>query len=418
MTEVEQTINFEFKLIIIAMYALAISLFVSTTGNSLYHILSIIPFIHLFFKYFKDFPWKKYLSAQALILIVIGFSISIAFNLNIIEHPGRHFSKLKYFIFPILAIPAYFELFQHRISKKTVSKLLYTFMTFTSLATLSGLIGLYTGYNPLRFSAACDPERNCGMYGMLMTYAHGIAWFNLLMLGMLKHSRIVQNVLDKRFLIITTLINLIGMYLTYTRGAFLAFIAALPFFLLWKRFKLFISILTFFTIVLGAISYIELSNIKLAKDETQEIYRLGRGNNESRLALYKTAYRIFLEKPLTGIGFNNFGNLVKDYKIKFNIKEDINFKSHAHNNYFEILADTGLLGFIPFIFFFLFWFIEMLKRRDILGDIVQVFIIGFAGSGLTQSTIVDSENLFFVFIVYVISLTVPHIANSHQEVQA
>ncbi len=58
---------------------------------------------------------------------------------------------------------------------------------------------------------------------------------------------------------------------------------------------------------------------------------------------------LFKEKPLLGQGFANYTDIV--------ISEFYSSGSYAHNNYWEILADLGAVGFIVYYWFYVFLFI-------------------------------------------------------------
>ena len=112
-------------------------------------------------------------------------------------------------------------------NNKKRRNLIRTFLILTTLASLSGLIGFFSGFNPLKFSAACDTTRNCGMSGMLMTYAYSISIFCSLLLGWIIHFK-KNEIISKRNLIIIFILNFVGLYFTYTRGAMLGFLVGVP----------------------------------------------------------------------------------------------------------------------------------------------------------------------------------------------
>lgn len=58
---------------------------------------------------------------------------------------------------------------------------------------------------------------------------------------------------------------------------------------------------------------------------------------------------MFKEKPLTGVGIGNYGRLYNDFRPA-GVKE-ISFSAKAHNQFLEVLAETGLIGFGLFIVF-------------------------------------------------------------------
>ena len=71
---------------------------------------------------------------------------------------------------------------------------------------------------------------------------------------------------------------------------------------------------------------------------------------------YKIAYNMFKEKPLFGHGVKMF----RDYCVKpQNFVSETACTTHPHNTYMQLLAETGLVGFVLvlFIFFTLLYFL-------------------------------------------------------------
>ena len=64
-------------------------------------------------------------------------------------------------------------------------------------------------------------------------------------------------------------------------------------------------------------------------------------------AFMTTSYRLFKENPILGIGPNNYRNKCKDIIIK----DVTNCSTHPHNIFFQILAETGLIGILIYIYF-------------------------------------------------------------------
>ena len=60
-----------------------------------------------------------------------------------------------------------------------------------------------------------------------------------------------------------------------------------------------------------------------------------------------TSYRLFKQNPILGIGPNNYRNKCKDILIK----GVTNCSTHPHNIFFQILAETGLIGILIYIYF-------------------------------------------------------------------
>jgi len=69
-------------------------------------------------------------------------------------------------------------------------------------------------------------------------------------------------------------------------------------------------------------------------------------------AHYITAYKIFLNYPIFGIGINNFA--LESSKKKYENKKFNPSSTHPHQIYLEIISEVGLIGLIYFIFVFFY----------------------------------------------------------------
>ena len=101
--------------------------------------------------------------------------------------------------------------------------------------------------------------------------------------------------------------------------------------------------------------------------------------------VYQSAFRIFLDNPLLGIGPKMFREICKDKKYQIKIEEDRSIngcQSHPHNIMLQILTETGILGFIPIItaflisIFYLFknLFMTIFRKVVILSDSKMMFM--------------------------------------------
>ena len=65
--------------------------------------------------------------------------------------------------------------------------------------------------------------------------------------------------------------------------------------------------------------------------------------------MYITAYRIFLDNKLLGVGPRQYRNTCQDYKVS-----EYSCETHPHNTYLELLSESGIFGFLTvFILFIL-----------------------------------------------------------------
>ncbi|MDA8612491.1 O-antigen ligase family protein, partial [Candidatus Pelagibacter bacterium] len=67
---------------------------------------------------------------------------------------------------------------------------------------------------------------------------------------------------------------------------------------------------------------------------------------------YITAYRMYLDNKYLGVGVKNFRNFCDNKKY---VESDFSCANHPHNTYIQILAETGILGFL-FLITALFYF--------------------------------------------------------------
>lgn len=79
-------------------------------------------------------------------------------------------------------------------------------------------------------------------------------------------------------------------------------------------------------------------------------------SNRLRTVLWKANWEIFLDYPILGVGLSKNRDYLKEYYQRLGMVGET-IVSHAHNNYLQILAGTGVMGF----FFYLSFGIYFLK---------------------------------------------------------
>ena len=127
---------------------------------------------------------------------------------------------------------------------------------------------------------------------------------------------------------------------------------------------------------------------------------------------FRTAYRIFIDNPLTGAGPGQFENLCsKDiYHIEYVNHEgkiSSSCSTHPHNTYIQIIAETGVIGllFILLLGFYLCFkllnhiYNNFFNKREIFNDFQVCLVVCFI---LTLWPLIPSQNFFnnWINIIY------------------
>jgi O-antigen ligase len=146
------------------------------------------------------------------------------------------------------------------------------------------------------------------------------------------------------------------------------------------------------------ILYFSLPNVKRTVTNTSfEEYSVNQ-----RLSMYKASPQVFKNHWLSGVGPGNvkeaYQDEVKEYKMKY---------SHVHNIYLQILLETGIIGFISFLWLFF----EVIKlsillyknRKNALVRNTALAagcgIVGFLIAGLFENNFGDTEVVMPVFFL-------------------
>lgn len=379
------------QIVYLSLCILAVSFVVSTSLGAVFHLLIAVPIL----KTFSEIKWRKLpLSIYFLLGYCFVIVLSVIFNQEINANGYKAIFKIKYFIIGTFAIFPVYKFRKDLFTPNRIKILLYLIMVSATLASVSGLIGLYTGFNPLKFSKACHLTRNCGLSGMYMNYAHTLVFLQVIFFGLLLCKNQLKELISARVLWIVFFINLLGLILSYTRGAWIGLFAALPFFFIREQLKKMVVTFVILITIAGALF--------ATNSEVRETILNRKASNDERIGSWKAAIKAFEERPIWGYGYLNFEPHSVEIKEKYQINNAY-YKGHAHNNFLQVLADTGILGIFFFVGWIVFWIVETVKRDDLIAKFTLPLIICFIFSGLTQSTIILANNQFIILAIYMMS---------------
>ncbi|MBS1731239.1 MAG: O-antigen ligase family protein [Bacteroidetes bacterium] len=92
--------------------------------------------------------------------------------------------------------------------------------------------------------------------------------------------------------------------------------------------------------------------------------------NSGRTYLVEAAWDLFLSHPLAGVGPGNFNTEITKDKL-------YDQESGAHNEFARAAAEDGILGVITYWGFFLFLFLDIMKRKPIQREYAFYFAVFF-----------------------------------------
>ena len=382
------------KLTFAALLVLSLGMFTSISVLALSHILFLPAGVYFFIVYLKRRDIPIPLRMWGLLGVWVTTVLSVLFNWDFMPSPVEALLKTKYFLIGMLS---YFALSYSKdyLTEGKIRLLLKILLVTTSLATISGIIGFFTGVNPITMAPVEYLKRASGMNGMVMTYAYGLNFFLLILVGLWLYRDEVKSYISKTWLLWAIAINTIGITLSFTRGAWLGIFAGLPFFFFKKNKKIFCAIILTALFLVGGVFYINT----LVKTPFSRV-----NSDEQRISYIQAAYKAFEERPIFGYGYRNFEPNVPDIKKKYSISYP-EYSGHAHNNFFEHLASTGVLGAFAFALFCLLWFIDCYKGKSLFSRLELPIVASFVATGLVQYTFGDGENLFLLMLLFAMPLT-------------
>jgi len=147
-------------------------------------------------------------------------------------------------------------------------------------------------------------------------------------------------------------------------------------------------------------------------------------NAYARIAQYEQSFRVFVEHPILGIGFQNFNRYVAGEPRYVASYQGVSSVDWPHSNLAQVLTETGLLGFVPYLMATVFLFRQMwqLHQSSSSGRLVwKYFVYTFLSywiTGLTEGAGYSPLNLWYVFAIAVASkyvLTQPELMQPGEE---
>ena len=158
----------------------------------------------------------------------------------------------------------------------------------------------------------------------------------------------------------------IVMALTFSRGGIYFIGAIVAAYFMYNHSKLGNYFRFLILIPIGAIIY--YSVVETTGGKIIERYELEGSSGRDKLV--KVAFEIFSNNLITGVGTGNFNTEI----VKKNL---YGVESGAHNEFARVAAEHGIIGIFLYWGFFLFLFLDIIKRRQPQKQFAMYFLILF-----------------------------------------
>ena len=334
-------------------------------------IISFVFIFELFVKKKLNFlnNWSFYL----LLFLWVSFLINLIFSQDTSLSVSRATGFLR-FVFLAQAIRYVFVIYDTKYKELVLKSWLLIF----AVVNLDLLIEFFSGKNILgyksnlngRLASFLDDELKIGGY-----------YFGFSLISLATIYSFFKK--DYKIVFGFAILFLIIAFLIGERSNFIKVLFSISFILIFyfrkHKMKLLSLSLVCFVIIISIIFKNE--NLKY-----RYVLQWNKNNITENIYFthYKTAIIVFKKYPVFGSGIKNFRVEIKKI-IKEEFQDDENYNNwqvvttHPHQINFEILAETGIFGFICYFVFFLITFIiafkRILRKDDIFLIVTTIFCL-------------------------------------------
>lgn len=216
---------------------------------------------------------------------------------------------------------------------------------FLSAAFFVGLDGIYQRFagrdlfrgfpmfETVKITATFKAPNDFGTYlGTILPLPIALIFFN------------VMNWKRKVGLLILSFILAACLLLTFARGAWLGFLTGFLLLFIFAGGRRLVAALVVIALL---VSLTVAFAPPMVKEQLGSLVKLGSDlSSVDRLLIWKTGWKMFLDRPIFGHGLNTFMSVFEKYK-PVEYKEIV----YAHNCFLQMAAETGLVGLLIFLWF-------------------------------------------------------------------
>lgn len=171
----------------------------------------------------------------------------------------------------------------------------------------------------------------------------------------------------KYFYIGTIILNIPAVILSGTRivwiGVFVS--SVLIFFIgIKNKVKLLALLLVMIFVMTAFVKFNTYSHERFASIDNLSMSKTeGYQSNYERILMWQRAWQIYKKHPIVGIGIDNFH---REIETNYKMPAPLATPWHAHNVFFNTLAETGSIGMLGFLILFIYLYYDAIRmwRRE------------------------------------------------------
>lgn len=252
-----------------------------------------------------------------------------------------------------------------------VSKLVKFFTWAFILPNIYALISVFYGYDFIH-KESLTYNRLTGLLGSSTYHAHANGMICIFFLTLLAFKFKELNKFYKIFSAIAASLMLLGIYMTFTRGVWVSLFISTLILLWFHNRRIFLGVIVsgfILTATLYTVSETFRERMGLSAhvvpalpDDSEAIPIDTLSSDKFRINLLKLHFLMLKDSPLLGIGYvDNLSHTPPATWEKYGFSARRTINTHAHNQFVNTLTTTGLLGFISFLLFYLWFFVTNLR---------------------------------------------------------
>jgi O-antigen ligase len=222
--------------------------------------------------------------------------------------------------------------------ERILKRLVHLWLSTSSIAAVYGIWQTFSGiqlHRMERLSPMGDYFRAVGFNGFYLTFAGFM--MSVFFVGICLSVHSGMNHKWRYFL--ASILSFLAVLGTFARSIWLSFAVAIPIFAFMKGKRLGSIITTLFLLI------VVLCLVFIPAIRERAFSTILPSENQTRLNLWRTSINISKDFPLTGIGEDNFDYYFEHYKVE----GFYDATGHPHNDYLNVLVNSGIPGLLSFI---------------------------------------------------------------------